>query len=77
MIIVNTESGSKYLVNEEDKTFKRMPSDEFDYLYGDNEAQEYQEILYLKVGSPMKILWDMLGVDKIRLTTNVVSIERL
>lgn len=77
MIVVNTESGSKYLINEEDKTFKRMPSYEFDYLYGDNKAQEYQEILYLKVGSPMKILWDMLGVDKIRLTTNVVSIERL
>jgi len=75
MIIVNTESGSKYLINEDSKTFMRMPEE--NSLYGDGDIQDYQGILSLKVGAPMEILWAIDGVDKIRLTTNVTSIERI
>jgi hypothetical protein len=77
MKIVHTYSGSRYMIDEEAKTFRRLRGQDANEVANDEQDNEYIDILYLKVGLPMEILWKLDGKEKIRTTTAVKEIQRI
>jgi hypothetical protein len=68
-------SGSRYVLDEENKTFQRLPGPDAKNLYSDGRIESYIQLLYLHKGVPMEILWEQDGSEKIRVTTPVTKIE--
>lgn len=78
MKIVHTYSGSRYMIDEEAKTFRRLPGQDVNSIDNDDTDQPYLEILHLRNGSPMEILWiNEDGKEKVRLTTPVKKIVEI
>lgn len=75
MKLIHTMSGSRYVLDEENKTFQRMPGPDARDLHADGKIESYTQLLYLHLGVPMEILWEIDGAEKIRVTTPVTKIE--
>ena len=75
MKIIETYSGSRYMLDETNKTFKRMPGADANLIHNDEQDQSYVQIISLQKDYPMQILWMLDGKEKTRLTTPVKSIN--
>ncbi len=77
MKIVETYSGSRYMIDEEAQTFRRIRGADANEIDNDEKDQEYIQILHLRKDSPMEILWILDGREKVRTTTPVKSITEV
>ena len=75
MKVVETRSHSRYVIDEQLKQFLRVPGVDANDVAFDGKPVNYDEILVLRVGLPMEILWD--DHSKIRRSTTVVSIQEM
>lgn len=74
MKIIETYSGSRYMLDEDAQTFRRIRGIDANEIQNDERDQEYIQILNLRKDSPMEILWILDGKEKLRITTPVKSI---
>ena len=77
MKIVETYSGSRYMIDEFNKKFCRLRGKEANSINNDNDEISYLEILFLETGYPMEILWLLNGKEKVRITTPIKTIEEI
>lgn len=77
MKIVETYSGSRYMIDEEAQTFRRLRGQDASHIDNDEKDQEYIQILELRKDCPMQILWLLDGKEKVRISTPIKSIEEV
>lgn len=74
MKIIETYSGSRYMLDEDAQTFRRIRGLDANEIQNDEQDQKYLQIISLRKDSPMEILWMLDGKEKLRITTPVKSI---
>lgn len=78
MKIIETYSGSKYLIDEINKTFRRLPGDDANSLNNDEKEVKYEYIISMNIDESMKIIWKLNGIhEKVRITTPIKSISEV
>ena len=78
MKIVETYSHSRYMIDEKEQTFMRVPGVDASSLVYDSKPIKYEQMITLRKGLPMEVLWlDEQGNPKIRRTTMVMSISEV
>ena len=75
MKLIYTESGAQTLIDEDNKTFKRVNAPLSNQFNNDNIENPYIKILSMNVGDPLQILWEKDGVEKVRVSTPIIKIE--
>lgn len=76
-MIVHTETGSVYDINQADNTVKRLPDPDGGQLRKDNEVVPLLSLIKPVIGEPMTMLIDVRGdgVQTVRHTSPVTKIE--
>ena len=78
MKIIETYSGSRYIIDEINKTFRRLPGNDANNLINDDEEIKYDYIISMSIDEPMKIMWKLNGIhEKARITTPIKSITEV
>lgn len=75
MRLIHTKSQSQYIIDEENKTFKRSKGTWADPAHGDGQEVKYEQILRMEIGFPLEIVWELDGETKIRQTSPIIKIE--
>lgn len=66
------------MIDEDNKTFRRLRGQEANEIDNDEMDQPYLDLLSLRVNSPMEILWvNNEGREKIRISTPVKEIVEI
>lgn len=65
------------MLDEINKTFRRIPGTDANIIHNDEQDQSYIKVISLQKDYPMQILWMLDGKEKVRVTTPIKEISEV